>query len=161
MNPNLEKAIDLRAAGKQEESNQLLISLVQEFPGDPQINYQCAWSFDLLGEEEKAVPYYEKAIDFGLEKEDLEGAMLGLGSTYRTLGEYEKSRSTFIKGVELFPSNQALKVFLAMTLYNVAEHQQAMEILLNCLAETSADENIAAYKKAIGFYADKLDKTWI
>ncbi|WP_211655455.1 tetratricopeptide repeat protein [Planococcus alpniumensis] len=156
----LKEAIELRAAGKQEESNQLLTVLAQQFPEHPQINYQCAWSFDLLGEEEKAVPYYEKAIQLGLEKEDLEGALLGLGSTYRTLGEYEKSRSTFAKGIELFPSNQALKVFLAMTLYNLAEHQQAMDILLKCLAETSADKNISAYKKAIGFYADKLDETW-
>ena len=161
MNLDLNKAIGLRAAGKQEESNQLLMALVQEFPEHPQINYQCAWSFDLLGEEERAVPYYEKAIQLGLEKDDLEGALLGLGSTYRTLGEYEKSRSTFAKGIELFPANQALKVFLAMTLYNSAEHQQAMEILLKCLAETFADKNISAYKKAIGFYADKLDETWI
>ncbi|MFK8794550.1 tetratricopeptide repeat protein [Planococcus plakortidis] len=161
MNIDLEQAIGLRAAGKQEESNQLLIVLARQFPEHPQINYQCAWSFDLLGEEQKAVPYYEKAIELGLDKTDLEGAILGLGSTYRTLGEYEKSRSTFMRGMELFPSNQALKVFLAMTLYNLAEHQQAMEILLKCLAETSADQDISAYKKAIRFYADKLDETWI
>ncbi|WP_225744999.1 tetratricopeptide repeat protein [Marinilactibacillus sp. Marseille-P9653] len=80
------------------------------------MNYQCAWSYDLLREEEKAVPFYKKAIDLGLDGEDLEGALLGLASTYRTLGRYEESERTFLKGLELFPTNNAVKVFFAMTL---------------------------------------------
>ena len=43
----LEKAIDLRKIGKYKESNELLMELVQEFPHNASINYQCAWSFDL------------------------------------------------------------------------------------------------------------------
>jgi hypothetical protein len=35
-----------------------------------------------------------------------------------------------------------------------------MEILLNSLVDTSADQDIQKYKKAITFYADKLDETW-
>jgi hypothetical protein len=42
---------------------------------------------------------------------DLEGAILGLGSMYRTLGEYEKSKDTLDKGIERFPNNRALQVF--------------------------------------------------
>ncbi|WP_280512914.1 tetratricopeptide repeat protein [Carnobacterium inhibens] len=55
------------------------------------MNYQCAWSYDLLGEEKKAVPFYEQSIKLGLVGEDLEGAYVGLGSTYRTLGGIQKS----------------------------------------------------------------------
>jgi len=44
-----------------------------------------------------------------------------------------------------------------MTLYNLNEHSEAMKILLENLAETSSDENIKSYKKAISFYSDKLD----
>lgn len=47
-----------------------------------------------------------------------------------------------------------------MTLYNLKEHQEAMEILLQCLLKTSVDEDIQSYKKAIEFYSDKLDETW-
>lgn len=88
-------AIQLRTDNKKLESNQLLLKLVKEYPDDALVNYQCAWSFDVLGEELKAVPYYEKAITQGLSGTDLEGAFLGLGSTYRTLGEYEKSKNVF------------------------------------------------------------------
>lgn len=160
MEQMLSKAIKLREAGKQIESNNLMKELAESNPEDPQINYQCAWSFDLLGEEEKAVPFYEKAIVLGLTGKDLEGALLGLGSTYRTLGKYEESKRTFLKGIELFPTNNAMRTFYAMTLYNLKEHQKAMEILLECLLETSTDEDIQSYKKAIEFYSDKLDETW-
>ncbi|TCP68322.1 tetratricopeptide repeat protein [Baia soyae] len=56
------------------------------------LDYVSAWSHDVLCLESEAIPYYERAIELGLSKEDdLEGALLGLGSTYRVLGQYEKS----------------------------------------------------------------------
>ncbi|MFJ7646318.1 tetratricopeptide repeat protein [Lysinibacillus sp. NPDC097279] len=156
----LERALDLRKENKKQESNQLLIKLAEKYPNDAFVNYQCAWSFDVLGEERQAVPYYENAIKQGLAGTDLEGALLGLGSTYRTLGEYEKSKNVFLKGMALFPTNQALQVFYAMTLYNLNEHSKAMELLLKCLADTTTDAEILSYKNAINFYANQLDKVW-
>ncbi|UZJ81098.1 tetratricopeptide repeat protein [Fictibacillus sp. KU28468] len=160
MEKELYKAIELRKGGNHKESNKLLMKLVHEFPDDASINYQCAWSFDLLGEESKAVPFYENAIKLGLYSKDLEGALLGLGSTYRTLGEYEKSKSTFLKGIESFPNNKAIQIFYSMTLYNLNEHSKAMELLLKCLTDTTTDDEILGYKKAIDFYSNKLDEIW-
>jgi tetratricopeptide (TPR) repeat protein len=156
----LEKAVELRESGNHKESKELLMKLVQEFPNNASINYQCAWSFDLLGEESKAVPFYEKAIKLGLSSKELEGALLGLGSTYRTLGEYEKSKSIFLKGIESFPENRAIQTFYSMTLYNLNEHSKAMELLLKCLIDTTTDDEISKYKKAIDFYSNKLDEIW-
>lgn len=160
MTQTLREAIEYRKSGQHKQSNELILELVKASPHDPELNYQCAWSFDLLGEEAQAVPFYEKAIKLGLSERDLEGALLGLGSTYRTLGEYGESQRVFLKGIKLFSDNNAMKVFYAMTLYNLKEHDAAMVILLRCLTETSADKDIAAYKRAIEFYSDKLDETW-
>lgn len=160
MKSKLEKAIKYRESQQPKESNELLLELVLEFPNNASINYQCGWSFDLLGEEEKAVPYYEKSIDLGLSSNELEGALLGLGSTFRTLGEYEKSKKVLQKGMDAFPNNKAIQTFYSMTLYNLKEHKKAMEILLNCLLETTSDENLLRYERAINFYSDKLDETW-
>lgn len=160
MEQMLEKALELRGNGQHKESNKIMMDLVQKFPDHASLNYQCAWSFDVLGEETKAVPYYEKAIELGLPSKEMEGALLGLGSTYRTIGEYEKSKETFLKGLKLFPDNHAIKVFYSMTLYNLEEYQQAMEVLLLCLVNTTSDDEIRNYEKAIRFYADKLNETW-
>jgi tetratricopeptide (TPR) repeat protein len=155
------KALELRKDGKKKESNHFLLKMVEKYPDNALINYQCAWSFDILGEESKAVPFYEKSIKQGLSGKDLEGAILGLGSTYRTLGKYEKSEKVFLKGIELFPTNRAVQVFYSMTLYNLSEHKKAMEFLLKCLIDTTTDSEILSYKEAINFYADKLDEMWI
>jgi hypothetical protein len=47
-----------------------------------------------------------------------------------------------------------------MAYYNIGEYSKAMEILLNSLANTSKDEGILRYQRAIRFYSDKLDQTW-
>lgn len=152
----LEKAIKLRKEGKLKESNEILIKLVEKFPEDPIINYQCAWSFDVLEKEVEAIGYYEKAINLGLPDKDLKEAYLGLGSTYRTIGEYEKSREIFEDAIAKF-DDDSLKVFYAMTLYNLKEHSKSMELLLKIIAAKTNDSNINTYSKAIKFYSDKLD----
>ncbi len=156
----LVRALELRKEDKQKESNHILFKMAEEYPDHAFINYQCAWSFDVLGEESKAVPFYEKAIKQGLSGKDLEGAILGLGSTYRTLGEYEKSEKVLLEGMKLFPTNRAMQVFYTMTLYNLCEHKKAMEFLLKCLIDTTTDSEILSYKEAINFYRDKLDEIW-
>lgn len=55
MKTKLEKAIELRESGHLQESNEMLSHLVEEYPNDASIHYQCAWSYDLLGEERQAV----------------------------------------------------------------------------------------------------------
>ncbi len=156
----LEEAIELRTIGEYEKSNKLLLQLAANDPTNATIQYHCAWSYDVLGEESKAVPYYEKAIELGLSSKKQEGALLGLGSTYRTLGRYKDSESILTRGIQEFPNNRAIPVFLSMTYYNLGKTAQAMEILLNTIASSSADEEIQTYKKAIHFYADKLDEIW-
>lgn len=160
MREELDKAIEFRKEGMLKDSNKILVKLVHEYPQDAVIHYQCAWSFDVLGEESQAVPFYEKAIQFGLSGKELEGTLLGLGSSYRALGDYEKSKDVLLKGMVLFPNNRAIQVFYSMTLYNLKEHHHAMELLLTCLADTTTDQEILNYTKAIHFYADKLDDSW-
>src|SRR5687768_1300103 len=156
----LASAIHLRKSGNHEEARQLLLELHVEFPEDPQVNYQCAWIHDLLGLEREAIPFYEKAIQTGLNGDDLKSALLGMGSTYRCIGEYQKSIETFQHALTLFPDSHEFNVFLGMAYYNIGEHSKAMELLLNSLVDTSSDEGILRYQRAIRFYSDKLNQTW-
>lgn len=159
-NKDLELAILMKKEGKLEESNELLLQLVSKDPNNGLINYYCGCSFDVLGLEASAVPYYEKAIEIGLPEEELKGAYLGLGSTYRTLGQYIKAKGVFEAGLKIFPENKGIQTFYSMVLYNLGDFSKAMEISLKNLAETSTNEDIRKYKKAIEFYSDKLDTIW-
>lgn len=153
------EAIKLRENGDIEKANRILVQLVHEYPNDAQVNYHCAWSYDVMGLEKEAAPYYERAIHIGLPKSDLREAYIGLGSTYRTIGDYLKSEEVLEKGLELFNDN-AIKTFLSMTKYNLGKHDEAMEILLQLIASTSNDKDIIKFSNAIHFYSDKLDQLW-
>lgn len=160
MNERVAAAIQLRTEKKLQQSNEQLIQLAAENPQDAFVQYQTAWSYDLLGEEQQAISYYEQAIALGLSENDLPDAYLGLGSTYRALGNYQKAEDVFLQAMKQFPKNHALQTFYAMTLFNLAEYEQATKRLLTLLAETSSAPDIQSYRQALLFYADKLNETW-
>lgn len=156
----LEKAIGLRKADKPEEALALIKKLIELEPNQAELQYQAAWTCDYMGKESAAVPFYEAAIKNGLSGEDLRGALLGLGSTYRCLGRYDESLTTFDKAIELYPNDNAMRAFRALTLYNLKIPQQAVSELLTLLLNTTNDEGIKSYESALRFYSDKLDETW-
>lgn len=53
----LQRAIDLRAAGRAEEAIPLLAGLLEQDPNSGEILCQLAWAHDNLGREREAVPY--------------------------------------------------------------------------------------------------------
>ena len=156
----LEKAIHLRETGKLDEARSVLLDLIQQEPLNPSVWYQCAWIHDAMGFERDAVPFYKKSLELGLSDEEKQGALLGLGSTYRTLGLYDEAKTVFEGAIREFPERREFQVFYSMVLFNQHAYGDAMEIVLKQLAETSQDEGIERYKKAILFYSDKLDQKW-
>lgn len=150
----LKKAIQLRNEKKFAQSRDILLSLTK-YTQTPEVLYQCACTHDAMGMETEAVPYYEKAIELGLEGESLRGAYIGLGSTYRCIGEYNKAIATLEAGIKCYPDDDAMKVFLSIVKYNVQSHEEAMKLLLDVAVKT---ENVKKYEKAITFYKEHLNE---
>ncbi|WP_379153797.1 tetratricopeptide repeat protein [Paenibacillus sp. sgz5001063] len=160
MTHSIEDAVSLRTAGKAEEARELLLALLSGDEENAELHYQLAWTHDVLGLERKAVPYYERSLSLGLAQEQRMGALLGLGSTYRTLGEYTRSKEVLEQGLHEYPEQKEFAVFLAMALHNLGDHSEAMKLTLTLLAETSSDKGIGSYRQAILYYSDKLDQVW-
>jgi tetratricopeptide (TPR) repeat protein len=170
----LAEAIRLRELGRAnqdpailEEARALLVTLLAAYPDEAEITYQLAIVHDNLGLEREAIPFYLQTLKQGLSGRDRatnlmkrERAFLGLGSTYRGLGQYQQAEETLRLGLREFPQSRALQVFLAMTLYNTQQYTEAMELALTNLAETTADESLQYYQRGIVFYAQHLDETW-
>ena len=157
---SIQYAADLRSGGQAAQAKELLEQMLQLHPGQPDVLYQLAWTCDNLGLEREAVPYYEAALQQGLTGEDRPDALLGLGSTYRTLGRYVDSERLLRQAIAEYPQRRELKVFYAMTLYNLGQSNEAVGLLIEQLASTSSDAGITQYSKALHFYADKLDQVW-
>jgi tetratricopeptide (TPR) repeat protein len=166
MRERLAEAIQLREEGRAKQdqtilgqARTLLLELGEAYPDDAEITFQLAVVHDNLGLERESIPYYLRTLAQGLAGPDLERAYLGLGSTYRGLGEYEKAEETLRRGVNAFPHNRALQIFLAMTLYNRQQHKEAMELALLNLLETTSDEKLQYFKRPLLYYAQHLDET--
>lgn len=150
----------LRAAGQYEEARQQLLLLAEQFPEHAVVQYEVACVHDALGLEREAVPFYQAAIRAGLEGDNLRGAYLGLGSTFRALGRYEEAAATLDEGLRHFPEANELRVFQAMANYNLERYHEAIATLLHVILDTSADPAVQSYARALRFYAADLDQTW-
>jgi tetratricopeptide (TPR) repeat protein len=90
----------------------------------------------------------------------LRGAWLGLGSSYRTTGQYPEALTAFEQGLACFPNANEFKVFRAMVCYNLERHKEGMESLLAVLAETTTAPDLIPYRRAMALYATDLDRRW-
>ncbi|MED1115629.1 tetratricopeptide repeat protein [Bacillus paramycoides] len=152
----LKQAIKLKNEKKYAQSREILIGLTN-FTRDAEVLYQCAWIHDVMGLETEAVPYYEQAIANGLEGESLRGAYIGLGSTYRCIGEYDKAIAVLEAGLNKFPDNDVMKVFLSIAKYNVKDHEEAMKLLLETVVKV---DEVKEFERAILFYKDHLNEVF-
>lgn len=66
------QAKKLRQEDQLEESQELLLELLYDHPDDPLVLYEVGGSYDVLGEEPEAIPYYQQAIAAGLAGDDLQ-----------------------------------------------------------------------------------------
>lgn len=145
----LDAIVGARAHGQLEEIFPRLQRLDRQYPNAAEINYQLAWTCEVLGRESDALPYYEKAIALGLAPNELSGALIGLGSSLRLLNQPDRSAEVLRAGKMQFPENREFDAFLALTLHAQRKHGDAMRLLVNTLCDTTEDVGIAAYQRAL------------
>ncbi|RXJ04421.1 hypothetical protein DS745_03280 [Anaerobacillus alkaliphilus] len=156
----LTEAISLLEANNYEAAREILDKLLEADPEDSQVNFYYGSFHDGLGNEREAIPYYEKALANDIQGPNREMAYVQLGSSLRCIGEYEKAMKILSNGLQEFPANGAIKVFLAICYYNTSEHEKSVQLLMTTLLDTSTDQSIQQYKRALTYYKDHLNNTW-
>lgn len=155
----IEEARALRRADELEASQEQLLALMEQHPDHPLVLFEVGGSYDVMGEEEMAIPYYRRAIAAGLEGNDLQECLVCLGSTLRVVGENEDAVAILEQAVEEFPERNSGRVFLALAHYSNGDAELALSSLLSLLLETTRDEDILAYADALDYYKDNLDES--
>ncbi|MGD8857412.1 MAG: tetratricopeptide repeat protein, partial [Chloroflexota bacterium] len=117
-------------------------------------------SFDVLGLEPEAIPYYRQAIENGLEGEALTECMICLGSSQRLVGDFQDAVETLEEAVQLFPDSAGAKAFLALAYYGNKQYEEAVSLLLELIVRTTKDEELLAYGDTLDYFKDNLDERW-
>jgi thioredoxin-like negative regulator of GroEL len=157
MEAAIQRAVELRRESQHTEALAILLDLYERHPDHARVNYELACTYDTQGVEDEAIGFYEHAIQCGLAGDDLRGAFLGLGSSYRCVERYGDSARILQKGAAAFPEAQEFDVFLALTRHNMGEHDEALRLLLSHIARHSADAGAVRYRRAIAYYAEHLN----
>jgi tetratricopeptide (TPR) repeat protein len=150
----------LRETGRHAEALALARQGLAAAPGDAALCLEAAFTHDSLGLEADAVGLYRAALAAGLAPAQRREALVCLGSSLRALGRYEEARQTLEQAVHEHPAAAEAKAFLAMTLHNGGQSQAAVQMLLQLLAESSADPGIRRYRRALEFYARDVGRAW-
>lgn len=116
-------------------------------PDEPQLIYEVAGAYDTAGEEARARPLYERALDLGLEGDVLRRCLLQYGSTLRNLGELDASLAALDRAAERFPDSVSVAVFRALTLLEAGRADAAVGTLLEVIAE-HVDGDLGRYRAA-------------
>ncbi|HAT4986106.1 TPA: tetratricopeptide repeat protein [Serratia marcescens] len=155
--PTSSSLLQLKTQGRYQEATALALRQLAAEPEAAMLHFHLACLYDVQGLEQQAIPCYLAALARDLPPAQRREAWLGLGSTYRALGEYPASLRAFDAGLTEFPQANELMLFRAMTLYNLGEGKRAVSDLLLLLAETSSDPDIRGYQRAIRHYATDLN----
>jgi len=153
----IENARALRRADELEKSQEQLLSLLESYPDNPLVLFEVGGSYDVMGDEEMAIPFYRRAIESGLEGKDLQECLICLGSTLRVVGNYEEAIDMLEQAVEEFPERNSGRAFLALAYLSNGETNLAVSTLLGLLLETTNDEDILSYADALDYYKDNLE----
>jgi len=155
----IKRAVKCRQESQLTEAMAILLDLHKKYPDHAKLNYELACTYDGQGMAEDAVGFYERAVAMagGLERADLRGCLLGLGSSYRCLEQYSDAVRTLQKGLATFPDAEEFKIFLALSLYNLGENREAVSMLLTHIAEHTKHAETKTFRRAILQYADQPD----
>ena len=137
LTPELEAAIrhgyEQRDRANMEPTIAYFESLLAEHPDHPVLVYEVAGAYDTAGQEAKAQPLYERALDLGLAGDVLRRCLCQYASTTRWLGDYDKSLAILDRARREFPDSDAVRVFRALTLNDAGRGDEAVAELMTVI----------------------------
>ena len=129
-------------------------ALVAQLPADsPVAAFERACALDSTGHPDRAVPFYRRALELGLEGERRRRAVIQLASSLRNLGQVSESLELLTAELER-PSDRlddAVSAFLALALVDSGREREATSVALAALAP-----HLLRYQRSLGNYAREL-----
>lgn len=144
----IEAAFARRDRANMQPTIDFFTDLLRQHPDNPYVLYEVGGAYDTAGLEDRAIPYYERALP-GLTGDTRRRCLLQYGSTLRNLGRFDESLEVFTKACQEFPESDALRVFKALTLNAAGRKDKALATLLLVIADRVDTKDLRRYEAAI------------
>lgn len=125
-------------------------------PDDPRLVFEQASAFDAAGREVDAVPLYERALAGGLREPYRHRCQVQLASSLRVLGRHREAVTVVEEAATAYPDSLGVAAIRALVHHDAGDPTGALARLLEAVAATSADPDVARYRAAIAGYAAEL-----
>jgi tetratricopeptide (TPR) repeat protein len=142
----------LDAAADDAAREQILLELATERPDDAAVQFQLGNVYYDLGQLDKAVAAYRKALDID---DQLLGAWVNLGSAHDELGNVPRSLSAYEKALELDPDDPRTLCNMGSAEFQRHRYEKAIEYF-NAALEADPRSQLAHYNLAIMFADSKI-----
>lgn len=120
-------------------------------PGDAAALFELGGVHDALGREHAAIDYYRRAIAAGLDGERAARVQIQLASTLRNVGAADEAVSILERESPGGVDDDARQAFLALALFDVGRHGDALRTALLALIPT-----LDGYRRSLTEYAADL-----
>ena len=130
--------------------------ILEQHPHNARVLYEMGGAYDTDGQESKALGFYERAMEAGLDGDLRRRCYLQHGSTLRNLGRIDDSLVIFARARDEFPDSVALGAFEALSLHAAGRASSALASLLLLLADHVDAEELDRYKPAMRGNAEYL-----
>lgn len=152
----LAKIATLKRAGQHEEAYGEAVALSQALPNNARAQAAAAYAADRVGRDAEAVTFYERAFELGSPEDDRSGFLLGYGATLQSVGRLEEAVAVLRKAALQYPSDTALRAFLALALHAYGKHTEAMATLLDAALTAAREDGFGYYDRALREYQEQL-----
>jgi tetratricopeptide (TPR) repeat protein len=125
----LHSGYDLAAeelAGKARRNADLLLRELDTRPDDPLIRFHLGEAHTMMGECDRAIPYYEEALSKGRLPDEITAAVLqNLGSALVKQGRYDDAIARLTRALEINPSLLTAHLVIASSLFGMGKFERA------------------------------------
>ncbi|MHB1493720.1 MAG: tetratricopeptide repeat protein [Thermoplasmataceae archaeon] len=149
----------IEEAWKHKDNPELLLKKFQEVFEDYQEDsvylFEYANALDFLGEEDEAIPLYQRAIELGISGKMKTQAEIQLGSSLSVTGKNEGAIGILSRVLEETEDPAAL-IFLCIALFRAGETKKSLKAALNFIL-SGGKGLLPEYKRSLSQYLEEID----
>ncbi len=135
--------------GMIDEALDFFQNLVDRFPSEPLAHLGYAVLMDNIGRESEAIPLYLTALEMELEGMNLRDALVGVASSYRTLGESDEACRYINRALKEFPEDPVVLSFAALIYYDKCDYGEAVYLLGKAMSLMDGSEDYDKYRSIL------------